>query len=85
MALLKRTPISPKGKQKGETHNIIAYNQTVDPIVDKLNIALSTMTAANAGAINSGDAGTDAVIANNRTRISEIEAILVSLFNLTHS
>ena len=34
------------------------------------------LTAANAGAINSGDATTDAVIANMRTRINQLETAL---------
>ncbi len=40
-------------------------------------------TAANAGTINSGDATTDAVIANMRTRIGELEAALRSLTLIT--
>lgn len=36
----------------------------------------AALTAANGGTINSGDATTDAVIGNNRTRIAELEAIL---------
>jgi predicted nucleic acid-binding protein len=36
------------------------------------------LTAANAGAVNSGDATTDAVIANLRTRVGELEALLQS-------
>lgn len=38
----------------------------------------NALTAANAGTVNSGDATTDDVIEANRTRIGEIEAILVA-------
>lgn len=43
----------------------------------------TALTAANAGAINSGDATTDAVIANMRTRINELETKLQALGLLT--
>ena len=36
----------------------------------------AAMTAADGGTVDSGDATTDAVIENNRTRIAEIEVIL---------
>jgi hypothetical protein len=39
----------------------------------------SALTAANAGTINSGDGTTDAVIANMRTRINELETKIQSL------
>jgi hypothetical protein len=38
-----------------------------------------TMTAANGGTINSGDATTDAVITANRTRIAELVADVAEL------
>lgn len=41
-----------------------------------------TMTAANGGAINSGDATTDAVITANRTRIAELVADVSELRDL---
>jgi hypothetical protein len=44
-----------------------------------LPAAQSALTAANAGAINSGDATTDAVIGNMRTRINELESRLQAL------
>lgn len=43
------------------------------------NRAQAALTAANAGAINSGDATTDAVIGNMRTRINELESKLQAL------
>lgn len=39
----------------------------------------ATLTAENAGAINSGDATTDAVIGNLRTRLGELEAAVQAL------
>ncbi len=38
----------------------------------------TALTAASAAAINSGDATTDAVIANLRTRVGELEVLLQS-------
>lgn len=38
----------------------------------------AALTAENAGTVNSGDGTTDDVIEANRTRIGEIEAILVA-------
>lgn len=43
----------------------------------------TALTAANAGAINSGDATTDAVISNMRTRIADLETKLTALGLLT--
>ena len=37
MPNLKRVPIPPKGREKGAKNNVFASNQTVDPIVDRLN------------------------------------------------
>lgn len=53
----------------------------MDRIVATLQAILApgtALTAANAGTINSGDATTDAVIANLRTRVGELEALLQS-------
>jgi hypothetical protein len=43
----------------------------------------TALTAADAGAINTGDAGTDTVIGNMRTRIGELETKLQALGLLT--
>lgn len=45
----------------------------------------TTPTAKDTGTVNSGDATTDGVIENNRTRIDEIEAALVELGMLNES
>lgn len=37
MANLKRTPITPAGKERGPKANVMATAQTVDPIVDRMN------------------------------------------------
>jgi len=37
MANLKRTPITPAGKERGPKANVVATAQTVDPIVDRMN------------------------------------------------
>jgi len=53
----------------------------MDRLVAALQILTApgaALTAANAGTVNSGDATTDAVIANLRTRVGELEALLQS-------
>lgn len=51
---------------------------------DVINLSkLAALTAADASAVNSGDATTDAVINNLRTRLNEVEARLKSLGLLT--
>lgn len=43
------------------------------------------LTAAEAGAVNTGDAGSDTVITNMRTRLGEVEALLVANGLLTEA
>ena len=55
--------------------------EELDRLVSALQRFLSPgsgLTAENTGAANSGDATTDAVITNTRTRVSEIETLLRS-------
>jgi len=49
---------------------LVAFNNT--------NAELATLTAADGSALNTGDATSDTVIGNMRTRIAELEARLVS-------
>lgn len=42
-------------------------------------VAATALTAAEAGAVNTGDAGSDTVITNIRTRVGEIEDVLQAL------
>lgn len=61
--------------------NIITFDENAfeideDGIIGFL--AGSALTAEVAGAANSGDSGTDDIIEANRTRIGEIEAVLIA-------
>jgi len=62
------------GTKIGTATNQLLSFYGVSPVVQQ-----TALTAKDGGAINSGDAGTDVIIGNNRTRIEELKVALQNL------
>lgn len=60
-------------------NDVIVYKENASGVWERQTAAQTALTGKDAGAVNSGDATTDGVISNNRTRIEEIEVQLQAL------